>query len=72
MILVHFLENNSIVLSQLLKNIPSVDENIKIKGKKGKVVSVKNINENTIHVNVMFEKVTKNQPALKDDKKKKR
>jgi hypothetical protein len=70
MVLVHFLENNSIVLSQLLKTYPSVDENIKIKGKKGKVMSVKKMDEKTVHVHVVFEKVTKNQPIIKDVKKK--
>jgi hypothetical protein len=70
MVLVHFLENNSIVLSQLLKNIPSVDENIRIKGKKGKVLNVKKVDDTVIHVHVVFEKVTKNQPIVKDVKKK--
>jgi hypothetical protein len=70
MVLVHFIENKSIVLSQLLKNIPSVDENIRIKGKKGKVLNVKKVDETVIHVHVVFEKVAKNQPIVKDVKKK--
>lgn len=70
MVLVHFFENNSIVLSQLLKTYPSVDENIKIKGKKGKVISVKKMDESLVHVHVVFEKVTIKQPITKDVKKK--
>ncbi|MGE8077456.1 hypothetical protein [Peribacillus loiseleuriae] len=72
MVTIHFFENNTIVLSQLLKHIPSVDEDIKIKGRKGKVLSVKNIEENIVHVHVIFEQVIKNQPISKDTKKKKR
>jgi hypothetical protein len=72
MAVVHFFENKSIVLCQLLKHIPSVDENIKIKGRKGKVLSVKKIEENLVHVHVIFEQVIKNQPISKDTKKKKR
>ncbi|MFJ7975677.1 hypothetical protein JNUCC23_11435 [Peribacillus sp. JNUCC 23] len=72
MVTIHFFENNSIVLSQLLKHIPSVDEDIKIKGRKGKVLSVKKIEENIVHVHVIFEQVKKNQPISKDTKKKKR
>lgn len=72
MTVVHFVENNSIVLTQFLNHIPSVDENIKIKGRKGKVLSVKELEENLIYVHVIFEEVKKNQPILKDTKKKKR
>ncbi|MDN3016408.1 hypothetical protein PH210_09360 [Paenibacillus sp. BSR1-1] len=73
MVVIHFLENKSIVLSQLRSTIPSVDEPIKIKGKKGKVVDIKKIDERVIHVYVEFEKiVVKNQSAAKEVKNKKR
>ena len=72
MVVIHFFENRSVILSQLLKHIPAVDENIKIKGRKGKVLSVKQIEENKFHVHVIFEQVIKNQAIAKDDKKKKR
>ena len=36
MFAIHFIENNTLVLSQLLRRIPSIDEDIKIKGRKGK------------------------------------
>ncbi len=70
---VHFIEEKSVVLSQLLKTIPSVDESIKIKGRKGKVLSVDKVEENVVHVRIAFEKVVaKNQPTPTDNKKKKR
>lgn len=72
MLIVHFFENNSVVLSQFLNHLPSVDENIKIKGRKGKVVSVQEIEENKFHVQVLFEQVIKNKLMVKDTKKKKR
>lgn len=70
--MIRFFENNTFILSQLLKQIPSVNEDIKIKGRKGKVLSVKEIAENIIHVNVVFEKIVKKQPVAKDIQKKKR
>jgi hypothetical protein len=72
MLIVHFFENKSIVLSQFLNHLPSVDENIKIKGRKGKVVSVQEIEENKFHVQVLFEQVIKNKLMAKDTKKEKR
>ncbi|MFC4322965.1 hypothetical protein [Litchfieldia salsa] len=72
MAVVHFIEERSIVLSQYLTNIPTVDENIKIKGKKGKVLSVKEVEENHFHVHVFLEPSLKIQPISKDAKKKKR
>lgn len=74
MFAVHFFENNTRVLIQALRTIPSVDEDLKIKGRKGKVISVKMMEENIYHVHVEFEKVViKNLAAAKDlGKKKKR
>ena len=72
MFYIHFLENRTVVLTQLLKSIPSVDENIKIKGRKGKVVNVKQIEEDKFYVYVEFEPVIKNKLLTKDTKKKKR
>lgn len=70
MVVVQFFENKTLVLTQLRKQVPSVDENIKIKGRKGKILSVKKVDENKVDVQVLFEKVIKNQPILKDNKKK--
>lgn len=74
MFAIHFYENNSRVLTQALRNIPAVDETIKIKGKKGKVINITEIEGNVIHVHVEFEKpVVKNPVAAKElGKKKKR
>ena len=74
MFAVHFYENNSRVLTQALRNIPSVDEAIKIKGKKGKVINITEIEGNVIHVHIEFEKlIVKNSASSKElGKKKKR
>ena len=72
MFVVHFFENNTVVLTQLLRNIPSADGNIKIKGRKGKVLSVKKMEKNIVHVYVEFEKIIKNQLPSKDSNKKKK
>ncbi|MER2113482.1 MAG: hypothetical protein ABS960_12395 [Solibacillus isronensis] len=69
---VHYLENNTPVLSQCLERIPEVDEDLKIKGRKGKVVNIVQIEESKYHVHVVLEKVNKKQALLKDDKKKRR
>ena len=72
MVAVHFIENNNVVLTQLAKQVPTVNEDIKIKGRKGKVLSVKNIDQNVIHVQVQFEQLTKSKVSIVDNKKKKR
>jgi hypothetical protein len=72
MFVVHFFENNTVVLTQLLRNIPSVDGNIKIKGRKGKVLSIKKMEKNIVHVYVEFEKIIKNQLLSSKDSKKKK
>ncbi|WP_339212459.1 hypothetical protein [Solibacillus sp. FSL W8-0372] len=69
---IHYLENNKPVLSQCLERIPEVDENLKIKGRKGKVVNVVQLEDNKYQVHVALEKIDKKQALLKDDKKKKR
>ncbi|MBD8038526.1 MULTISPECIES: hypothetical protein [Solibacillus] len=69
---IHYLENNTPVLSQCLERIPEVDENLKIKGRKGKVVNVVQLEDNKYQVHVALEKIDKKQALLKDDKKKKR
>jgi hypothetical protein len=70
---IHFFENNTLVLSQFLKYIPSVDEDIKIKGRKGKVFSVNMVKENSFHIHVIYEKekVIKSPIKAKDNKKRK-
>lgn len=70
MTVVQFVEENTVLLCQLLHSVPAENDAIKIKGRKGKVVSVKNLNE-LVQVDVVLEKKVKNQP-LGNDKKKKR
>lgn len=71
MVFVHFLENNHKVLSQILKTVPSVDDPIKIKGQKGKVIRVDEIKENVIHVHILYDPIIKKGLAA-DPKKKRR
>ncbi len=71
MFVTHFYENKTSVLSQLLVNLPTVEENIKIKGRKAKVVQIVQIDDNNYQVSIIFEKVPKKQP-LKEIGKKKR
>lgn len=72
MFTVHFIENKNILLSQLLQNVPSVGQDLKIKGRKAKVLSVDTIDERTIHVKVIQEVIKKKQQPVLDNKKKKR
>lgn len=69
---VHFLDEKNIVLSQLSKRTPAVGEDLKIKGRKGKVSGVTSIDEKNIHVQVTFESVNKAKAAVDESKKKKR
>ena len=69
MVVVHFLENKTVVLSQLRKQIPTVNDVIKIKGRKGKIESIVKVSDKVVQIQVIFEKVKKVQPALKDVKK---
>lgn len=73
MFAVHFMEKNMVILTQVLRDIPSIDDDLKIKGRKGKVINVQETEENGIQVQVEFEKVVdKNKTSVKDLGKKKR
>ena len=72
MVAVHFFENRKILLSQLRENIPSTGDDLKIKGRKGTVVLVNDIDEKNVHVEVALEKVVKKNLALDNAKKKRR
>ena len=70
---IHFYENKTYVLNQVLRNIPSIDDNVTIKGRKGKVTNVEEIKENVYYVYIEFEKIVdKSKAAAKDVGKKKR
>jgi hypothetical protein len=74
MFVVHFLDNKNELLNQLLRNVPSVGDDVVIKGKKGKVSSVIPIDEKHIQVQLFFEKVkvNKGKGIIDNSKKKKR
>ena len=72
MMVIHIFENRTEVLNQFVVRIPAVDEDIRIKGRKAKVVQVNQIDENKYHVHVIYEKIVKKQPLTKELGKKKR
>ena len=73
MMVIHFYENRTEILNQFVVRIPAVDEDIRIKGRKAKVLQVNQIDENKYHVHVIYEKIPKKQPLPKElGKKKKR
>ncbi|MDR6999916.1 hypothetical protein [Neobacillus niacini] len=73
MFVVYFFENKNLLLTQLLQRVPSVGENLKIKGRKGKVSSVTNVDEQKFQVQIVLETVNKNKlAAVVDNSKKKK
>jgi len=72
MFAVHFIENNNVLLTQLLNRVPAEGEEVKIKGRKAKVASIKNIDELNIHVQVTVEVVNKSSKFVVDQTKKKK
>ncbi|MBU9712288.1 hypothetical protein [Evansella tamaricis] len=47
---VNFYEKRDLVLCQLRENVPEEGEGIKLKGRKGTVLSVEKVDEKTVHV----------------------
>lgn len=72
MFVVYFLEGKNVLLNQLRNRVPSVGEDITIKGRKGKVTDVQNVAEKKFHVQVTINKVIKNKAEEDKSKKKKR
>jgi hypothetical protein len=72
MFVVHFYENKNALLNQLLKRVPAVGEDLTIKGRKGKVTSVTEVDEKTVHVHVTLEAIKKATLIADPGKKKKR
>ena len=72
MVVVHYLVKDVELLNQLHNSAPAVGDAIVIKGKKGKVVSVKQINDKHVHVHVELEVVKKTQVSAIEQRKKKR
>ncbi|PFP25885.1 hypothetical protein COJ96_19200 [Bacillus sp. AFS073361] len=69
---VHFIDNNNVLLTQLLQRVPTEGEELKIKGRKATVSSVKNVDELHVHVQVTLEVVKKSKFVVDNSKKKKR
>ncbi|MED1471226.1 hypothetical protein [Bacillus salipaludis] len=73
MFVVYFFENKNLLLTQLLQRVPSVGEDLKIKGRKGKVSSVTSVDEQKFQVQIVLEAVNKNKlAAVVDNSKKKK
>ena len=70
MFTVQFLDNKEIVLSQLLTKVPTVNEELKIKGRKGKIVNVVKVDHSKFHIHMIFEK--KKKPTVLIDVENKR
>ncbi|WP_251550782.1 hypothetical protein [Neobacillus muris] len=68
---VYFYENKNLLLCQLVKQVPSVGEDVKIKGRKGKVSSVTN-EEDHYNIQVVLDKAAKKNQAAAPTKKKKK
>ncbi|WP_342429497.1 hypothetical protein [Neobacillus sp. FSL H8-0543] len=72
MFVVHFFENKKLLLVQLRNQVPAVGEDIKIKGRKGKVSDVNSVDEKNIQVQILIEKVINKNKLVVDPKKKRR
>lgn len=72
MIVVHYFEKNTELLNQLHNSIPSEGDNVVIKGRKGKIIGIRQINDKHVHVHVELEVIKKTQQILNDPKKKRR
>lgn len=71
MFVVYFYENKNLLLTQFLKEVPAVGEDLRIKGRKGKVSRVNSLDDRTIHVQLDIEPVNKKQLIVDNSKKKK-
>ncbi len=72
MVTIHFFENSTNVLTQLRQEIPNVDQEIKIKGRKGKILTVTQVKKDVYQANVEFEKIVKKAALAVDPKKRRR
>jgi hypothetical protein len=72
MVTIQYYENNSLFLCQLVHQAPSVDENIKIKGQKAKVIRINEVNEKLTHVHIVIEKIVKKPLLSKELQRRKR
>ena len=68
---VTFYENRLLIMSKLTSIIPSENEIMNLKGRKGTVVQVEKLDEKNVHVHVVLEKVVKKSAILEPNKKRK-
>ncbi|CAM5180394.1 Preprotein translocase subunit SecA OS=Ureibacillus acetophenoni OX=614649 GN=SAMN05877842_103225 PE=4 SV=1 [Ureibacillus acetophenoni] len=68
---VTFFENRSLIMSKLTTTLPTENENINLKGRKGTVLSVEKLDDKHINVHVALEKVIKKSAVLEPNKKRK-
>ncbi|MBF8416942.1 hypothetical protein ABET14_03005 [Heyndrickxia coagulans] len=69
---VHYYENQQHILSQLVNRVPVCDQDIRIKGRNGKIKDILEITENVYRVQVQFEPAAKKRTVTVDNKKKRR
>ncbi len=70
---IHYYEGKTYVLNKASRIIPTVNENVIIKGRNGKVINVEKMGETKYYVFVEFEKIVdKSKLAAYDMKKKNR
>lgn len=72
MYVVKYFEDKNLLLSQLVKNLPSEGAELKIKGKKGKIESITAVDEKNYHVQVTLEKIIKGKFVVDNSKKKRK
>ncbi|KGR77442.1 hypothetical protein [Ureibacillus sinduriensis] len=71
MFAVHFFDKNTLFISKLLNEVPALGSEIKLKGRKGRITEVSELEENKFRVQVEFEAIKK-QPLVSAIDKKKR
>jgi len=72
MFAVHFYEKNTLFISKLLNEVPTLGSEIKLKGRKGKITQVTEVEENKYHVHVELEVLKKVALVSALDKKKRK
>ena len=72
MFAVHFYEKNILFISKLLNEVPALGSEIKLKGHKGKITQVTEVEVNKYHVHVELETIKKVALVSAIDKKKRK
>lgn len=69
---VHFYEKNTLFISKLLNEVPALGSDIRLKGRKGKITDVTQIEEKKYHVQIELEVIKKVPLVSAVDKKKRK